>query len=234
MEDRDEELLNEQVLEIRYKPDARLLDHLGNWTTQLASQLGVSEWNVTHTRLDVFQKDDNQRAFISFRNAGCTLRNQDQQGFTNFTQNFLRFFFNTLPYRSLKIERIGVLGRFTKKYEGSFQDLLGNYSKNVYAIQPPFQKIIDAKVIDIGATINFKAANGFISTQTGPMEEKQLREFFTFAKEVPEIAIYFQIDYFFTPEITSSLNNNQISKLIQDYISENWTRFKLFSESISK
>ena len=92
---------------------------------------------------------------------------------------------------------------------------------------------MDADLIDIGGDLNFKANNGDINTITGPMEEKQLREFFSFANEPPKVAIYFQIDYFFTPEIASSMSSKQMMKLIQEYVNGNWTRFRRFSESIN-
>jgi hypothetical protein len=226
--------INEQVLEIRYKPEARVLDHRGTWADQLQHQFNLSEWQITENRVDVYDKENSKRLFIAFRNAGCTLRNSGQTSFIQLTQSFLRFLFRQSFFRTLQVERIGVLGRFARRYNGSFENLLRIYKERVYSIRPEVERAFAAELVDIGSPLDFRTAQGEIHSATGPMKKEQLRQFFDFVKEPPDVALYFQIDYFLKPDSLQEMNHNQVIDLVASYIEGNWIRYEHFSELIDQ
>ncbi len=218
-------VLNEQVLEIRFKPEARMLDHRGIWAEQLQRQFELSEWLIAENRLDVYAKDNSRRLFIAFRNAGCTIRNGDEASFVDLAQRFLRFMLRESPFRSMQFERVGVLGRFADAYAGSFEDLLHRYTERVYTIAPAASEAFAAELTDIGGSLNFSTARGEIHSATGPMRKKQLLQYFDFAKDAPEVGSYFQFDYFVKPAQPVSMNAQQLLDLVAEYIRDNWARY---------
>jgi hypothetical protein len=223
-------VLNEQIFELRFKPEARILDHRGIWTEQLQSQFELSEWLITENRLDVYNKDNSKRIFVAFRNAGCTLRSSSEASFVQLTQTFLRFLLRQSPFRSFQIERIGVLGRFANTYTGSFEDLLRRYAERIYSIAPRASEAFDAELTDIGGFLDFRTAHGEIHSAMGPMQKKQLLEYFDFAKEPPEIASFFQFDYFTKPATPVSMNSQQLVDLVAEYTRDNWARYGRLSD----
>ena len=62
--------LNEQIVEIRYQPNAKVLDWRGRWAETMAAKLELPHWRIVDNRLDIHDKDEDRHCFISFRNAG--------------------------------------------------------------------------------------------------------------------------------------------------------------------
>ena len=72
------EITNENILEIRYKPNPKILDYRGTWAEALAQVMSVSEWRIDENRIDVSNKEKTLKAFASYKNAGAVI-----EGWTN-------------------------------------------------------------------------------------------------------------------------------------------------------
>jgi hypothetical protein len=58
--------LSETVLEIRYRPNARVLDHRGAWAEIISAHMSLPQWNIVENRVDIHSKDKSQHVFVSF------------------------------------------------------------------------------------------------------------------------------------------------------------------------
>jgi hypothetical protein len=45
--------LSENILEIRYKPNSKILDHRGTWAEIISKDLTLTEWLIVGNRFDV-------------------------------------------------------------------------------------------------------------------------------------------------------------------------------------
>jgi hypothetical protein len=89
-----------------------------------------------------------------------------------------------------------VASKFLREYPDTFENLVKVYTEKVYSLQPNLIDILDANVIDIGGPLTLKTETGEIKLSTGPMKKEQSIELFKFEKELPEVAIYFEMDYY--------------------------------------
>src|SRR6266404_4452269 len=87
----------ETVFEIRYQPNAKLLDHRGEWAEALAGHMSLPKWNILANRFDVFSADMTQHCFVSFRNAGMACLDSPTSNF--FSDKAQRFFRQLIKFR---------------------------------------------------------------------------------------------------------------------------------------
>jgi hypothetical protein len=62
--------ISENIIEVRYKPNPKLLDYRGTWAEMISTYLELSEWKIVENRFDVFDKDKSKRIFVSFEMKG--------------------------------------------------------------------------------------------------------------------------------------------------------------------
>jgi hypothetical protein len=220
-------LFTEQVLEIKYRPEPRVLDHLGLWADQLLKEYQLTEWQITQSRLDVFDKQETNRLFISFKNAGLVLRNStDEHEFLAKTRTFLKFLLKQNPFNTkFSIERLGVLSKFAYEYNGMFDDLRTHISKNLYSINEKYLNLFDGKLTDFAIPLTFQTESGKTNSHLGPMKKDQLKVFLPFVDELPDVCLYFDIDHALTPEDNQSLDIKKLPKTIDEYIQSNWAHY---------
>jgi hypothetical protein len=196
---------SEYVLEIRYEPNPRLLDHRGKYAQLLSQHAGLSEWRIDTNRLDVFSKDEKTRFFVAFRNAGAILMDcSSSEYFHAQSDKFLQWLFRQTEVGSrLNIERLGVRQRFGASFKGTFDELKERIANRYFQLPEAAREAIgkDAKLVDIGATLNWEGEIGSFNTSLGPMTEKELKDQFKRGEEnpPPEVGLYFDIDYFRKP-----------------------------------
>src|SRR6266852_924008 len=118
--------ISDRVVEIRFKPNGRILDYRGQWAQAIAEHLKVPEWQITDNRLDVFDKSEARRFFLAFRDCGATIKDAPTETyFLDHAVKFLEFIFAFEPIpKPLVIERIGVRFRSFRGTEADFQTLL--------------------------------------------------------------------------------------------------------------
>lgn len=219
-----DELISEHVLELRYKPDSRVLDQRGSLAASFSEYLKLSEWRITQNRVDVYDKEQTTRVFASFRNAGVVVRNPtDSENFPRLASKFVNFLSRQRPFnKTFPLVRLGVRSRFGFASQLPFSDLFGRFSNRVIDIQPEVRETIGGVPIDIAFPMDFDAPNGRIHSNSGPMESEQLRTFFGFhpQERLPEVALYIEFDYSARPQGNTSAT--EIISALRDYAARNW------------
>lgn len=218
--------INEHILEIRYKPNSKILDFRGNITEKISQHMNLSEWQIGENRIDVFKKDQSFRAFVAFRNSGIVIRNTSLPDyFPNQAVKFVRYLFSLETMANpVFVERLGVKSKFSIPYKGSFSELFENFKNKLIHLSDEALAAYDAEIIDVGFPLNFKTIRGNINTNCGPMKKDQLKLFFDHEKEeeLPEVGIYIDFDYWIKP--SKPISVKELCDYIKDYSNENWQR----------
>lgn len=227
-------IINTHVFEIRYKPNPKILDYRGAWAEVISEHLQLPRWQILENRIDVHNDQTGERAFVGFRNAGYIVHNSHTKNyFSDKASKFIKLLgtlngFEKTPF----VERIGVRSKFCKAYGGSFDDLRKRYLERYLNISESAQKILDARVIDIGGHVNFADKNGNFNTMSGPMEQKQMGQFFDqeYVENLPDIGLFFDIDYWLTPK--KQENSNDIVSQISNFAEAAGKRFESLASYI--
>ena len=217
---------NECIFEVRYKPNAKLLDHRGVWAEKIAQHLKLEHWQIVENRIDVFSEDRNTHAFLGFRNGGLTLLDvPNKEYFENYSRNLLEFIFALENFGNpIYIERIGVRCMFCTPFWGSFSELRDRFSTRYLNITKQGIEAIgsDAKLIDIGAPLDFTDSIGNFKTLFGPMQGEQFGDFFTRKGEFPSVGTFYNIDYSSHPQ--KQLTGIQVIETIREFLDAGWDR----------
>jgi hypothetical protein len=216
--------LNEHTVEIRYTPNPAVLDLRGDLATSVKEHMSLTEWQIGENRVDVFSKDQTMRVFVSFRNMGAAIRNTPNKDFfSDQAIKFLRFAFERISIHSPFTQRLGVKSRFATPSEMTFDALLKLYRERILKLTPEAETAFDAKLIDIGGSLDFSTPYGRINSGSGPMAKEQLRTFFDFAlAELPDVAFYEEYDYWIKPDKQVTLR--EVFDTVKLYASQNWER----------
>jgi hypothetical protein len=222
------DLINEHVAEIRYKPNSRVLDNRGKLAASISEHMSLSEWRIDKNRVDVFNKEESIRFFVSFNNAGSVLHNTTMPDyFPNQANKYFRHLFTLEPIPNpIPVIRLGVRSRFGIHSPFSFEDLLDRFTNNIISPSKTVPEIFNGNLIDIGAPMNFETDKGRVNSNSGPMKKEQLSKFFHFQDKdtLPEVALYIEFDYWFKP--SEEMNHKDIISLVKNYALENWKRFE--------
>jgi hypothetical protein len=216
------ETVTEQLFEIRYTPNPRVLDFRGTWAQALSDHLALPEWEIDQNRIDIFNQDRSRRGFVSFRNCGFYVRNSPTVDFfPDQGVKLVRFMMSDDTFGDrLFVKRFGLRTRVATPFAGPFEALVARYSNRVARLNPEAARVFDAEVIDVGAPVNFKTKLGTLNTVSGPMDRKQLQKFFPQADELPEVSLYLDLDYWLEPKKTFAIRD--ITSLIKRFAEENW------------
>jgi len=221
--------LSEHILELRFKPNPKILDYRGTWAEMVSQLMELPHWRIDENRIDVLNsyETDTFHAFVSFKNAGITLHNDSSVN--ELTKNFfpdqgnklLRFLFDQKSFGNpIFVERVGVRSRFATVFDGAFKDLLQRYSTRIFSLTEEAKDAFRADLVDIGGPMNFSNLNGNLFTNSGPMEKKQLGQFFGFVTELPDVAFYMDLDYWKRPQ--SEMDGKEVVKVVKNYADEVW------------
>jgi hypothetical protein len=204
MTEKVDPITNEHVLEIRYRPNPRILDLRGGWADKISTEMGLKHWRIVENRVDVFADEQTEHAFVGFRNAGFTASDTPTRNFfPDKASKLLRFLFTLDAFGDeLHVERLGIRSRFCTPFSGNFETLVELFASRYVTLTPAARAAIGAgaRLIDIGAPLNFADRLGNFNTVCGPMIKKQLGEFFRKDEGFPEVGLYYDIDYFSKPE----------------------------------
>ncbi len=226
MDSSTNQILNENILEIRYKPNPQILDYRGDLTKNLSAQMDLDQWKIDINRVDLFRIDQSIRVFVSFRNAGVVMRNiASVDSFVYIAQKYIHSLFNQkVMNNSYFIERVGVRSRFAFLSELSFEKMVEKYQENFIVISDNVSELINAKLIDIGFPLNYETEKGNINLIVGPMKKDQLHSYFSFEKKevLPDVVFYYDFDYWKT--INSQTSVKDLSSLLKTFAEENWQK----------
>ena len=228
MADQSSFIKNEHILEIRYKPNPKVLDFRGSWAKEISSHMELPHWRILQNRIDIFNNNRSIHAFVGFKNGGITLLDTPTKNFfPDKAIKLLRFLFQLDGFGDpIYVERLGLRSKFCAPYNGSFDELLNIYSSNYLTLTNPALDAIgrNARIVDMGGPINFIDDLGNFNTMSGPMPNEQLQQFFTSNEGFPEVGLYFDIDYWVKP--SGEEENKRIISQIRDFAYEAWDRFE--------
>ncbi|HEX9666350.1 MAG TPA: hypothetical protein VGA95_07285 [Thermodesulfobacteriota bacterium] len=216
--------INEHIFEIRYKPNAKILDHRGVWAESLSKHLELSEWLIVENRVDVHDKENKLRVFVGFSNAGCVCFTSPTATF--FPDKVVKFFRFVLGFdgfiNPLFVQRIGIRSKFCTSFGGSFDELRDRYASRYLVPTKELITAYEAKLIDIGGPLNFADKHGNFNTMSGPMPKDQIKEFFSQKTDFPEVGFYFDIDYWLKPNAV--MEDKEIVNKISIFSREAWSK----------
>jgi hypothetical protein len=210
-------MVNEYVVEVRYKAKPKVLDYRGSWAEIISENLELPEWNIGENRLDLWRDERRVRAFVGYRNTGFIVKDgATPQFFIDHSTKFLSFVFSLTGFdNAAHVERIGVRCRFMQKVDGDFASLVKKFSERYVVLSERARKVVDAELVDIGAPLNFKDALGQFNTIAGPMRRAQAEEYFPDRDEIPEVGLYYDIDYWTRPD--EQLKGENIVKSVRAF-----------------
>lgn len=216
--------ISEHILEIRYKPNPKILDHRGTWAELISAELGLAHWRIIENRIDIHDKDRKELAFVGFRNSGFTCFDAPTANyFPDKAVKFLKFVLNLEDFGSpVLVERLGVRSKFVFSHPQGFEDLRERFSSRFFSLTDAAKSAISAKLVDIGLSLNFADKLGNFNTICGPMQEEQIRQYIDRAGDYPKIGLFFDIDYWVRPN--KEMDSAEILRLIRGYATEGWNR----------
>ncbi len=218
--------INEHVFEVRYKPNPKILDYRGTWAELISEHMKIPHWSIIENRVDIYDKNNQNHAFIGFRNSG--FENLDSPTKNYFFDQAIKLFtfvsqldgFEKQPF----VERIGVRSKFFTSFDKGFDELKNRYNQRYLTLTKDAEKAINAKLIDIGGPLNFADNLGNFNTNSGPMEKKQALQFLRNRKDdtVPDIGLFYDIDYWLKPN--KGMSPSEINQNIKNFATAAWDR----------
>ena len=218
--------VNEHVFEIRFRPNARVLDFRGDWTATLGEALDLPEWHIDTNRIDVFAKDQSARAFVAFRNAGMTLRDTGTPSlFPDKASQFIRQMFGLEGFgHTVHVERLGVRSKFGVGCSLPFAKLLQRFTERYVSPTSSVTNVMgrNAKIVDAGAPLNLTDDLGQLNTMCGPMTREQFAQFFSKDEGFPEVGLYFDVDYWLKPG--EAMGAKEVEGQTRKFAAEAWAK----------
>lgn len=214
--------INEHILEVRYKPNPKILDYRGTWAETLSELMGLSKWRISGNRIDVHDPDRERQAFVSYKNAGFIVRSMPTRDyFQNQSLKHLHFLMQQKAFGDpIFVRRIGVRLRSAKEFKGTFEELLRKYTANYLTLSEQGAAAFDGDLIDIGGPINFETSIGKIHSMSGPMGAEQVREYLSFAEYPPSVSFYLDLDYWDRPE--REMTYRDLQRRVREYMEHLW------------
>lgn len=215
---------NVHIFEIRFKPNARILDYRGSWAERISEHMGFSEWRIVENRFDVFDADGKNRAFVGYRNAGFTCFDSPTANyFPDHTLKFIKYLLDIDEFNApIHVARIGVRAKFHTQFDGSYEELVQRYSSRYLILTDKAKKIMNANILDISCPIDFADKLENFNTLIGPIKGTQAQQYLDRDDEFPEAGLFFDIDYWRKPN--KSLENDKILEIISSFSSEAWRK----------
>jgi hypothetical protein len=225
---------SEMILEIRYKPNMRIIDNRGRICQEIVSGANFDQWKVNESTVEFIDNKHNEKAYIGVNNMGYIVKKPlTDNYFIDKISKFIKSSFALNEFNnSLDVLRIGLRYRFCDEFHGQFASLLRNFDSRYISLTDKAKSLMDAEVIDSGAPLNFKDKLGFFNTTCGPMEGKQIIDFFEGHSELPSVGFYFDIDYFIKPN--RIMSKDEVSKQVKLFDLAAKDRYRKISDLIMK
>jgi hypothetical protein len=226
----------EHLLEFRYQPNPKVLDHRGNWVDILRDSLNMSEFGITQDRLDVFDEDHKRRGFVGFKNAGYVTRDDETNNY--FVDNSKKFLRNIFKFEDfgpiLSVSRIGVRLKTFTGSDSDFEKLKDLYLERIVKLSPKSTEILDAEVTDIGVPLICKDNVGEFKINFGPMGSKQASQFLNRKVTSHDVGIYFDIDYYINYPTNVDMSFHDFSKNLVNLSVKGWEKYNNFMKLLLK
>lgn len=222
-------LFSEQIFEIRYSAIPQILDYRGQLARIFSAVMNLDHWRIDTNRVDIYNdlKVDTERVFISYKNAGGIYKCDHKQHplpsnfFYDKTNKFITNLYNQKFITSeINIFRVGVRARYILPSTNDFKELSRIFTTKFCSLTPGAIKAFNAELIEIGCPIVFKTDAGILHTLVRPLTKNQILEQLPYLDiiekyEIPEVAIYIDIDYW--KEITKKITDKDLQKICRKY-----------------
>lgn len=169
--DISEEVISKQIIEARFKPDARFLDRRGAVAdSPTLSNLLFEHWNIAANRIDFSSKENAHiRAFFSYKNLGLVSVYPNKiEFFKENAESFIRSAWSHLPNR--EFSRIGMRLMFLVETD-SFDKALDGYRQHFLKLSDDEIGRFGGKLIDVGFPLDF-VDNGNHRDETMTKDER--------------------------------------------------------------
>ena len=215
---------NDCVLEIRYKPNPKILDVRGQIASNVSSTMNLNKWNVHFERIDFDNDDQDMHSIVSFKNIIFTIKNCESSNyFRDQSVKFLRSVLQIPAFTdSNHIVRIGVRHRFYFPYSDSFENLFNLFLEKYWNISPDLHEVLGHKLIDVNGAFTLSTPNGKVNFNCGPMTSDQVKEFLPHLKSPSEVGLFVDSDYWVAPE--KPMEIRPIINTVKNFCNENWPR----------
>ena len=226
-------MLSEHILEIRFQPNPKVLDHRGAWAAAIAEEMELSKWTIIENRVDFRPANKSQHAFVSFRNFGISVKDQPTPNFFEDKANKLvRKVMGLNGFQSpLAVERIGIRAKACHPLEREFSDV-ADHIRDIFFKENFLDQLRgEDTVVDAAAVLYFKTELGQINAHITVNDLAQVKRLFPNHSEHPEVSWTTDMDYFIaTPKM---MNTKAITKTITSFANELNDRYTAVSGLIN-
>jgi len=228
--------VNEQIFEIRYKANSKILDYRGTWSELLSDYLGLSEWKIVDNRIDIYNKQNTRHAFVGFSNTGFLCTNSPTRNFFyDQASKFYSFIVKQPGYDAApQVERFGVRSRFCINIDKSFKDIMELYLKSFCNQLESIKNVLGPEYVDIGTTLELKDKLGNYKLTSGAVELAQIKNLFRNIEEensLPQVGLYFDLDYWVKPN--KAMSEGDICGLLKQFSETSWEKIENLVNTIT-
>lgn len=196
-------LFSEQVFQLQHLHRPRVLDFRGRLAQVLANELDLRSWEVDAKQITVKDPSTATRAIIAVNSVSLVY--QDASGPDDISEAVTTLF---QSYQSVlgadlntfNARRIGVRTRSCSAYKGQFANLLDSLEDEYSSLTSRARQVIDAEIVDYGATHDFEDSVGDFQLRVGPMKQNEIVGYFPNRSDYPETGLYCDSDYRDTDE----------------------------------
>jgi len=186
--------ISKHLVEIRFKPSPSFLDKRGKIAESLSGKL-FDSWSISENRIDFGNRDCKYiKGFFSFTNAGfSSVYPQPLEYFVERAKDFIPrawIFFGTN-----EVIRIGVRSTFLSEVS-DFENTVRAYREHFLKLNEEEVKEFGGQLVDVGFPLNFVMGDKRFNIMTGPMKKAQALIHYGNEEEIPETAIFLDVDYF--------------------------------------
>lgn len=188
------EKIAEYVVEIRFKPNAKVLDKRGEIASNLLSKL-LNQWSISSNQILLSSKENlDTKAVFSFKNVSFVSNYPNDKKF--FLENagaYIKSAWTHFPNN--EIIRVGIRTKYLIPAK-DFKSIFDSYRKNFLALKDEKLTEIGGTLIDLGFPLNFADGDNLFNIVTGPMEKKQFGQFVKEQEDIFENGVFIDFDYF--------------------------------------
>lgn len=208
------------------------MDHRGKWAAIVSKEMGLPEWKVIENRVDFRNADRSIRAFVSYRNFGITVVDQQTH---NFFEDKAKKLLKTVADLNgfdvpIAIERFGVRSKTCEPYDGDFAVLADQVRDKLFNTAALDELGGGESIVDVAAVMYFKAQFGQINAQISANTAVQLKRLFPTHEDLPDASWTADLDYF--TESPKQMSVRDAAKTISDFVAELSGRYKTISKLI--
>jgi hypothetical protein len=192
--------VKEEVFEIRFKPNPKILDFRGMWTELFSQSLDYEHWKIEENKLDIFNKDQTERAFLSYKNCGFTcLESPTENYFLDKGFKFFKLLYEIKEFESpLTVERIGIRHKYIVEDTQGFEHAQKGVVNNFISPSTQAKNIFGENIQDLAFMGEFSNPLYNLTLRLSPVRKEEIEGNIRKAI-IPEAGIMVDMDFFSKP-----------------------------------